>query len=77
MKGQKTGGRTIGTPNVITKEVRNILKAIMLQEIEKLPGHLESMEPQKRVELLTKLMPYVLPKVDNVPMDKGEPYTWD
>jgi len=35
------------------------------------------MEPQKRVELLTKLMPYVLPKVDNVPMDKGEPYTWD
>lgn len=77
MKGHKTGGRTIGTPNVITKEVRNVLKAILMDEIEKLPSHLENMEPQKRVELITKLMPYVLPKVDTIPMERGEPVSWD
>lgn len=78
-KGLKTGGRQKGTPNVITKEVRETLKAIMVKELENLPGLMEQLEPKDRAELLTKMLPYVLPKVSSVDASYGEGFQadWD
>lgn len=77
MTGQKTGGRKAGTPNVITKDVRKALKAVLMDELNQLPGMLKELPNDKRIEMITKLMPYVLPKVNPIPMDRGEPISWD
>jgi hypothetical protein len=62
--GIKTGGRQPGTPNKLTKELRTALKNILHQEIELLPDHFKRLEPKDRLELLVKLLPYALPKVE-------------
>jgi len=68
-------GRPAGTPNVITKEIRDILKQIMLREFELIPATLEGMEPKERLDMIVKLLPFILPKIDPVQMTEGEP--WD
>lgn len=71
--GKKFGGREPGTPNLLTKEMRAILKNIIAKELEMLPETLKKLEPEKRTEIVIKLLPYVLPKVEAVTMEKGEP----
>jgi len=73
--GIKTGGRQRGTPNLITQEIRAIIKNIIANELEQLQTTLKDMDPDKRLEVIIKLLPYVLPKVEPVPMEKNEPYT--
>ena len=63
--GKKYGGREVGTPNKLTKELRAALKNILHQEIELLPDHFDKLEPKDRLELLVKLLPYALPKVES------------
>ena len=75
MKGQKTGGREQGTPNRLTIELRAALKEIIYQEFAGLPDRLEKLEPKDRLELLTKLLPFVLPKVESVNPGHGEPWS--
>ena len=38
--GKKTGGREKGTPNEITKEIREVLQRIVSAELENLPGYI-------------------------------------
>jgi hypothetical protein len=76
-KGKKTGGREQGTPNLLTKEMRAILKSIIAKELELLPETLEKLEPEKRAEIVLKLLPYVLPKIEPIEMQKGEPLDFD
>lgn len=75
-KGIKTGGRKAGTPNRLTKELRQVLKDIIYDELQNLPDTLDGLEPKDRVELVIKLMSYTLPKVRPVMSDKGEPHDW-
>lgn len=63
-KGIKTGGRTKGTPNRLTRELRQVLKNIIHQEIQNLPDTFSQLEPKERVELLVKMLPYALPRVN-------------
>ncbi len=69
-KGIKTGGRDQGTPNKLTKELREALKTIIDNEIEILPQLLKEMKPDKRAEILSRLLPFVIPKNFNI-MDTG------
>ena len=62
---------------VLTKGLRETLKNIMQNEIEKLPKTLEALEPKERINVLCKLMPYVFPKVETVHPKEGEPFTFD
>jgi len=72
-KGIKTGGRGQGTPNILTKEMRMILKGIVARELDLIPTTLEKLDPEKRADLVLKLLPYVLPKVEAVNMHENEP----
>lgn len=72
-KGIKTGGRSKGTPNQLTKEMRAILKCIISKELNNLSEILENLEPLDRAEMIIKLIPYVLPKIEPIQMEKGEP----
>jgi hypothetical protein len=66
MKGQKTGGRIAGTPNKLTKELRTTLKGIIAGELDALPQTFEQLPAKERLELLIKMLPYCLPKVDSI-----------
>ena len=72
--GKKYGGRQKGTPNRLTKELRTILKNILYNELENIEELLESLEPKERVELVIKLIPFILPKVDRIGHTYNEPF---
>lgn len=78
-KGTKTGGRQAGTPNRLTKEIRTVLKNILHKEIEMLPDNFNQLEPKDRLELLVKLLPYALPKVEpeHYQMSEGGIADWE
>lgn len=59
---------------VITLDLRETLKQIIKNEIEKLPQTLATLEPQERLNVLCKLLPYVFPKVEAVHITEGEPW---
>ena len=76
--GKKYGGREKGTPNRMTKELRSVLKDVLFEELGEIKEKLDMLEPKERLELVIKLIPYVLPKVNSVshtanePMDGGD-----
>ena len=72
----KTGGRTKGTPNKVTSELRDSLKQVIDGELISLSERLEELEPKERVELLIKLLPYIMPKVQTVSHTQDEPLDW-
>lgn len=72
-KGFKTGGRELGTPNKTTSELRRVLKHIIDDELQSLQNNINELEPKERIELLIKLLPYVMPKVQTVSARDGEP----
>ena len=74
--GVKYGGRQKGTPNKLTKELMSVLKDILYQELEQIQERLDALKPKERVELLIKLMPYVLPKVTSISHTTNEPLDW-
>lgn len=57
----------------LTRNIRDTLKELMQKEIESLPETLKDIEPVQRLNLLCKLIPYVLPKVESVTHKLGEP----
>lgn len=62
---------------ILTMGLRDTLKAITQNEIEKLPETLEALEPKERINVVCKLMPYVFPKVEAVHPKEGEPMQFD
>ena len=64
--GKKYGGREKGTPNRLTKELRTILKDVLYNELERIEELLESLESKERLELVIKILPFILPKVNKI-----------
>ncbi|MBL7811406.1 MAG: hypothetical protein JNL57_04200 [Bacteroidetes bacterium] len=64
----KTGGRKAGTPNKTTAEVREMLSAVVCAELDSLQDTLSTMSPAERLNIVIRLIPYVLPK----PLQKFE-----
>jgi len=61
-KGIKTGGRTKGTSNKLTAETKELLQSLVNSEIQALPEKLNELETKDRLNLITKFLPYILPK---------------
>lgn len=59
----------------LTGNIRDSLKELMQKEVEQLPDTLKELEPVQRLNILCKLIPYVLPKVESVIHTEGEPST--
>jgi hypothetical protein len=75
--GKKFGGREKGTPNKLTKELRNLLKDIIYNELESLDEKLDKLEPKERIEFIIKFLPYTLPKLQNISHTTNEPLDWE
>lgn len=56
-----------------TKEIRTVLKTVINKELLNIETLFEGLPPKERLEIIVKLIPYVLPKVDNVNYSLGEP----
>ena len=63
----KTGGRKKGTPNRSTMEIRSLLSSILCNEIERIPQYMEEIDPEKKLHLLIKLLPYIIPALPEKP----------
>lgn len=70
-------GRPAGVPNKLTKELRRSLKAAISGHIEQIGQDLDELPAKERLELLVKLLAYILPKVQPVNPTFGEPFTLD
>lgn len=70
--GKKFGGRSKGTPNRSTAETKELLKTILGKELDKLGVMLEQLEPMERVNALSKLLPYILPKQQETSIEVKE-----
>lgn len=58
---------------ILTQDLRESLKVILQDEIQKIPELLDTLSPKDKINMLIKLMPFVFPKVQNVSMATGEP----
>ena len=56
--------------------IRDTLKEMMQKELENLPDSLKELEPAQRLNILCKLIPFVLPKVESVHHEQGEQGNW-
>jgi hypothetical protein len=61
--GFKSGGRTKGTENNITKEVKETLTDFINSEIQEVTNRIDELSISERANLLVKLLPYTIPKI--------------
>lgn len=58
----KTGGRQKGTPNKVTASVKSWLSCLIDKNRKQIERDLKAVEPMERLQMLEKLMQYVVPK---------------
>ena len=73
--GRKFGGRTKGTPNKTSAQAREVLQNVVGKELDKLGALLARLEPIERVNALAKLLPYILPKKQEIEINQMDPLT--
>ena len=68
MKGQKTGGRKAGTPNRVTKQVRDSLHELFNNNFSKIETALQALEdePTQYLSAWSKLLPFFAPRVYSI-----------
>lgn len=59
--GKKTGGRTKGTPNTNTKELREKFTLLVESNFDKLQTDIDLLEPKDRVKTLLELSRFIVP----------------
>ena len=50
---------------IITKDLRELLKLTLQEEIENLPSYLQTLNEKDRLNIIIKLMPFVFPKIES------------
>lgn len=70
-KGRKTGGRKPGSLNKTTKVSREMIVGVLekYQESGMMSEDLEALEPKDRIDIMVKLMNFVLPKMQSTQVD--------
>ncbi len=67
---KKSGGRIAGEPNKVTKELRGLLGAFLGKELAELPETFSEVKsPERRIELIIKLLPFVVPKAQEITLE--------
>lgn len=68
----KTGGRVAGTPNKMTKMGRELIGAILNENVDYFKENLTKLKPNEFCDVYLKMMRYVLPQLTNVEMGASE-----
>lgn len=67
-------GRKKYSVNVVTKDIRLKLKDFIFNEIDNISDTIKTLDNDKRLEFLIKVLPFALPKVENVHYSENEPF---
>jgi uncharacterized protein YjcR len=59
--GIKTGGRTKGTPNRTTNEIRERFQKLVDDNLTQLENDIKDLEPKERIRTILELSKFVLP----------------
>jgi hypothetical protein len=70
--GTKTGGRTAGTANKTTAEVRKQFSLLLENNIDNLQSDIDSLKPAERIKLILDLAGFVIPKMKAVEVTQQE-----
>jgi hypothetical protein len=57
-------GRKKGIPNRITRDIREILRKIVKDELKDFPKKIKELGTKDRYEIVVKLLPYVTPRLE-------------
>ena len=69
---KKTGGRKKGTPNRTTRDTRQLISKLVNDEIKHIMTNIHQLELRDRCYFLSKLLPYVAPKMMNIAHQTGK-----
>lgn len=58
----KTGGRAKGTPNKVTYSLKEWITSLIDKQRTQIEQDLQELEPKERLQMMEKLMQYVIPK---------------
>jgi hypothetical protein len=61
----KLGGRTKGTPNKKTSETRELIRNFVNGQLNDIQTLYDKLSPYAKMELLTRLMPYTIGKLQD------------
>ena len=59
------------------QETRESLITIFQSEVEQLPSLLNELDSKERVNVIMKLMPYIIPSVKSVQYEAGKSSKWE
>ena len=68
-KGTRQNGRTTGSKNRSTAEVRERFKTLLDNNIETIESDLKALEPKDRIAALMQLAKYVVPQLRSIEMN--------
>jgi len=54
----------------LSSDIRQQMSELMMSELAKLPDLLEQIEPEKRIGLIIKMMPFVMPRVEKATLSQ-------
>jgi hypothetical protein len=65
-KGERPIGRAKGTPNKVTKNTKELIANIVDKLAENYLEDIEAMKPSERMDMLSKLLEYIVPKLGRI-----------
>ncbi|MBT5992470.1 MAG: hypothetical protein HOA61_16285 [Bacteroidetes bacterium] len=65
-------GRPKGTPNKITHDTKEMIKNFIDTEIEYVIAEFKELPTKDKFDIITKLLPYVLPKMESISINEAE-----
>ena len=63
---QKTGGRTKGTPNKATAELRERFTLLLESNFDTIQSDLNTLEPKERIKTILEISKFVIPTLKSV-----------
>lgn len=68
-KGTRQNGRTPGSVNRTTKEVRELFKELLESNFETIEQDLQQLEPKDRINIILQLAKFVVPTLKAIEMN--------
>ena len=69
-KGTRQNGRTQGSRNRTTKEIRETFKNLLESNLEQIQNDLNELEPKDRIMFLLKLSSFVIPTLRSIEVNE-------
>ncbi len=71
-KKDNRGGRQPGSQNKVTREVKELISDVLQKEFKDIESRLKSLAPKDRIELTIKLLPYVVPRQQDIKLEEEQ-----